>query len=370
MHPGAPIVAAVVASGEETGADGASVLAAVVLGYDVGVRLSQALTPKATAARGFHATAVCGTFGAVAALGNLHRDDAELIESALGLAGSIAMGSLQFLEGGDANKRLQVGYAAHNAVVARRLAAAGVRGSPAALEGKFGAFVTYSGQPDPAALTLLAGDRRAIEETAIKPYPCNRFAHAALDALLDVLRESDLAAGEIERAQIRVPTATAALIAGPQARVRRPRSVVEGQFSLYFVAAAAMLRRRFTPAEFDLLDTVELRRQIDRIEVCADAELDRGPARMPGAVVVHGRGRAWARRVDVPSGEPERPLEWPALIAKFDALASPCYDAQRRAAIVERVRRLDELSDVRELTALLGAATAGVAPQPASRDTA
>ncbi len=354
IHPGAPIIPAIIAMGEEARAGGRRVLAAIVAAYDVTVRLSQAMNPTAVYSRGLHPTAVFGTFGAAAGIGNLNGDDAALIESVLGLAGSITMGGQQFLDTGGWNKRVQVGYAAHNAIVAYRFAAAGVPGSPKAFEGKYGAFVNFSGNPNPAALELLAGDSHAIDETATKPYPCCRYAHAPLDALIELLVENDLQPAEIEHIDVRIPSVPIELIAEPQARKRDPRTMVDGQFSMYFVAAAATLRRRFGLADYDLLGTPEVQRLIERIDVTADAGLDRDAGRMAGAVVLRGRGQTWTRRIDVPSGEPERALDWDALTAKFDGLASVGYDAARRAKIVDCVRRLDELQDIREFTNLLG----------------
>ena len=60
IHPSAPIVPAAFAAAEMTGASGARVLAAIVAGYEVQIRISLALGPGDHYARGFHPTATCG----------------------------------------------------------------------------------------------------------------------------------------------------------------------------------------------------------------------------------------------------------------------------------------------------------------------
>jgi 2-methylcitrate dehydratase PrpD len=71
LHPSAPIVPAALAAAEMTGADGRALIAAIVAGYEVQIRLSLALDPAAHYDRGFHPTATCGAFGAAAAAGRL-----------------------------------------------------------------------------------------------------------------------------------------------------------------------------------------------------------------------------------------------------------------------------------------------------------
>ena len=122
LHPGAPVLAAGLAAGERIGASGARLIAAIVAGYDVAVRVGLALDPAAHYARGFHPTATAGVFGATAAIALLHGDDPATLESAFGINLSQASGSLQFSVDGAQTKPVQVGFAAHDAVLARELA--------------------------------------------------------------------------------------------------------------------------------------------------------------------------------------------------------------------------------------------------------
>jgi 2-methylcitrate dehydratase PrpD len=114
IHPSAPVVPAAFAAAEIDRASGADLLAGIVAGYEVLIRLSIALDPAAHYDRGFHPTATCGAFGAAAAAARVLGLDADGIACAFGIALSQAAGSMQFLHNGAWTKRFQVGYAAMN----------------------------------------------------------------------------------------------------------------------------------------------------------------------------------------------------------------------------------------------------------------
>ena len=111
LHSSAPIVPAALAAAEMTGASGKDLIAACVAGYEIQIRLSLALGPSDHYDRGYHPTATCGIFGAVAAAGKLLGMDVDQIESAFGIALSQTSGSMQFLADGSWTKRSHVGQA-------------------------------------------------------------------------------------------------------------------------------------------------------------------------------------------------------------------------------------------------------------------
>ena len=136
IHLGASVFPAALAAAELAGADGGSVLTAAVGGYEVAARVAMALDPAAHYRRGFHPTGTCGAFGAAAAAGLVLGHDAATIANALGIAGTQASGSMEFLADGAWTKRLHPGWAAtaglHAAALARRRlprARGGVRGA-------------------------------------------------------------------------------------------------------------------------------------------------------------------------------------------------------------------------------------------------
>jgi 2-methylcitrate dehydratase PrpD len=352
LHPGAPVVGAALAAAERLGADGARLIAAIVAGYDVAVRVGLALDPAVHYARGFHPTATAGVFGATAAVALLHGDAPETLASAFGINLSQAAGSLQFSVDGAATKPVQVGFAAHNAVLARELAAAGVRGPEAAFDGRSGLLHAYSDGADAAELLERWDGVHEIDRTAFKPYPCCRYMHAAIDQLATIVREHRLDPASVDRVRISLPAAGMRLCAYPEERKRRPETVVDAQFSMYYTAAATLRWGSVRWDDFARRDAPQIAALIERITVDEDPSVDALVPSMAALVEVDA-GEVHERRIArSPRGEPENPLEWSELIEKFDQLAGVAYDAPRRARIVALVR---ELADVRALMAELGA---------------
>ena len=133
LHSSAPIVPAALAAAELSGSSGKDLIAAVVAGYEVQIRLSLALNPSDHYDRGFHPTATCGVFGAAAAAGKLFGMDAAGIQNAFGIALSQAAGSMEFLVDGAWTKRSHVGQAAQNGLICAAIAAEGFKGTETGL---------------------------------------------------------------------------------------------------------------------------------------------------------------------------------------------------------------------------------------------
>src|SRR5205085_1301059 len=239
LHASAPVVPAAFAVGELVGASGRDVLTAIVAGYEVCCRLGNALDPTSHYARGFHPTATAGTYGAAAAAGKLFGLTKDQLISAFGVSGSQAAGSLQFLVNGAWNKRYQVGAAAMNGVIAATLARNEFIGSTEAVEGKHGLLVGYSDNPHPDRATAGLGKIYETMKIGVKPYPSCRYTHAALDALIAMRREHNLTPDQIKRVEIGLHR-NGITLAGDPATKRHPKSIVGGQFSMFFTGAAAL----------------------------------------------------------------------------------------------------------------------------------
>jgi len=350
IHPGAPIFAALLALAEVGSRPGREFIAAAVAGYEVSCRLAKAHGEKLHA-RGFHPTATTGIFGATAAGARLIGLRVEQLLDAWGLNLSQAAGSLQFLENGAWNKRVHTGLAAHNAIVALTLAKEGVIGAADPFTGRFGYYSSYAGGScdlDSALSDLEKGYE--VMRTAVKPYPCCRYNHAVIDACLAIASAGGLEAGQIEAVQIELPPVAVPLIAEPEALKKAPANVVDGQFSVYFAAAVALTEGRFGWDSYGRLGEPGLRELMRRIKARGSA----GLSEMGARVRVRFRdGREHSAEVNLPRGEPEAFPDWEALVGKMRALALGSLDAGRVDGVIEKVRELEEVKDLRELTALL-----------------
>ncbi|MGD9863889.1 MAG: MmgE/PrpD family protein, partial [Pseudodonghicola sp.] len=305
LHPSAPVVPAALAAAQMTGASGQDFLAAVVVGFEVCCRLGLALNPTAHYARGFHPTATAGTFGAAAAAGRLLGLDTDRMEAAFGVAASQASGSLQFLTNGAWNKRYQVGEAAMKGLMAATLAAEGFHGAADAIEGEHGFLRGYSDGAEPERATAGLGTTWETLRIGVKPYPACRYTHAAVDGLLALRDRLSLAPEEVEAITVGLHRNGITLVGAPLEQKRRARSVVEGQFSMPFAAAVALLRGRFGWDDYDLLGDPHAEALADRVEVIRDDSLEGLRHPFGATLELRARGENHRLRIPDPSGEPE-----------------------------------------------------------------
>src|SRR5947209_14099905 len=139
-HPGATVSPPALAVAQQPGvaATGRDLVAAFVAGNEVMIRIGRA-TGHTNEARGFHAPGTTGPFGAAIACGHLLGLDERAMTNALGIAGSLCGGLLEFARGdGGMVKRLHLGRASEAGVLAASLAASGFTGPRTVIEGQFG----------------------------------------------------------------------------------------------------------------------------------------------------------------------------------------------------------------------------------------
>jgi len=344
IHPSAPIVPAAFAAAEMTGASGRELLAGIVAGYEVQIRLSIALKPRDHYERGFHPTATCGVFGAAAAAARIFALPADAVANAFGLCGSQAAGSMQFLVDGAWNKPYHTGYAAMGGLVAAALAREGFVGATEAIEGtKAGFLKAYAPNPDPEAAIAGLGEKWETMDIAVKPYPSCRYGHAAMDALIDLRAANDLDYHDIETVEVGLPRTGWNLIGDPESEKQSPDNYVDGQFSMPFVAAVALREGRMGWDDYAKhladADTLDLCKRIRTVvDERAEAEF---PAHMSGVARVETRRGSFEKMVVVARGEPENFLGPEEMRAKFDALISPYLDDDAREALAQALLALD-----------------------------
>jgi 2-methylcitrate dehydratase PrpD len=182
VHAGAVIVPAVLAACERHNPDGRMALIGIAAGTEVLCRLSL-VVPKAVHKAGFHPTAIFGAMGAAAGVGAALGLNARQIVDALGIAGSMAGGIIEYLAEGAWTKRLHAGWAAQSGIRAALLARQGFAGPRTVLEGVHGLFhgFAHTTKGDYNALTGDFGTRWVTDTLAFKPYPCGTMAQPYID---------------------------------------------------------------------------------------------------------------------------------------------------------------------------------------------
>ncbi|MCA6117837.1 MmgE/PrpD family protein [Bradyrhizobium sp. WSM 1738] len=182
VHAGSVIVPAVLAACERHNPDGRMALIGIAVGTEVLCRLSLVVS-KAVHKAGFHPTAIFGALGAAAGVSAALGLNARQIVDALGVAGSMAGGIIEYLAEGAWTKRLHAGWAAQSGIRAALLARAGFVGPRTVLEGAHGLFHGFARttQGDYDALTGDFGTRWVTDTLAFKPYPCGTMAQPYID---------------------------------------------------------------------------------------------------------------------------------------------------------------------------------------------
>lgn len=351
LHPSAPVVPAAMAAAQLTGSSGKELLTAIVAGFEVCCRLGNALDPTSHYARGFHPTATAGAFGAAAAAGKIFGLDTNQIVSAFGVAASQAAGSLQFLANGGWNKRYQVGAAAMNGLVAASLSKEGFRGAVDAIEGKHGFLKGYTDNPRLEKAVEGLGSIYETMKIGVKLYPSCRYTHAAIDGLLDLRNEMKLSPADFLSVKVGLHKNGIVLTGSPLAEKRRPKSIVDGQFSMPFVGAVAIYKGSFGWDDYSLLGDAAVLAIADRIDVVEDSLLEGLRHPFGSHLLVETTKGTVERRIPDPSGEPDLFPDAGQMESKFLTLTTPVLNGAA-GELFRRLGRLEDMNDVRSLRTL------------------
>ncbi len=242
VHAGAVIVPAVLAACERHKPDGAAALLGIAVGTEAMCRLST-VVPKAVHKAGFHPTAIFGVMGAAAGVGAALGLNAKQIVDALGIAGSMAGGIIEYLAEGAWTKRLHPGWAAQSGLRAALLARGGFFGPRTVFEGVHGLFHGFArtSDGDYAALTGDFGTRWVTETLAFKPYPCGTMAHPYIDCAKR-LAARGIKPGDVKELICEVAEGTVHRLWEPLAAKQRPPNGYAAKFATPFILATGFVR--------------------------------------------------------------------------------------------------------------------------------
>jgi len=344
-HPSSVVIPAAVAVGETLGSSGKALAAAIVVGYEVFLRLGRAVYP-AIVNRGFQSTAVLGAVSAAAAASRLMGLDAQASKNALAIACSLGVGLKEALKS-SGSQPLQVGRACEGGVMAALFAQQGAPGADSIVEQGF--FKAFAGE---AAMDLSdLGERYGIGETYLKVHGGCRGNHAPTDLMLELARRHAIAADQVERVALGVDSVTFA------ADIERPATGDQAQFSAAFCAASALRHGdaaifRFSDRE---LSDAGMRALMARITVARDPALDAGYPGKRGATarIVLKDGRVHQGAIENARGEPESPFPESDIRDKYLKLSEPVLGAAANARLLERIMRLEEMPDIGPMAACL-----------------
>jgi 2-methylcitrate dehydratase PrpD len=342
VHPGATLLASGLAVAQERGIGGRALITAVVAGAEVMIRIGRA-TKHSNESRGFHAPGTTGPFGAAIACGRLMGFDSERMRNALGIAGSLACGLLEFARAGTGAmvKRLHLGRAAESGVLAANLADTGFTGPASVLEGEFGFLPVFCGSEfDLHELTDGLGDSYASRSIMLKRFPCHITAHTSVQAILDLRSEHGYAAVDVASIHIAGNDKMARVNNIPS-----PADIMMAQYSIPFCVALAHVRDPRDPRSFDesALREPQIRSLAERVTITIAKER---PTPLAALVAVKLKdGRVLTRCVADFKGTPAQPLDQGELREKFLLLTRHC-SGEYMGDMFDRLQNLERESSL------------------------
>lgn len=335
-HPGAcviPTVLTLAATHPQVSCD--DMLAAIVAGYDVGVRVAAAQNPEGIASR---QTGRWASFAAAAAAGRLLRADPAHLAQALAIAGVLAPN--QRANGSSGYSRMTGNLVKEGIAWS---AALGVQALYLAMNGYTGPMdiLDYGRFYEARRICRGLGRRWEILDTYFKPYACCRYIHPALDAFFQLQEQYRFRSLEIAR--VDVQTFRWALKLG---NVSDPQNIVELQYSLPYCLAVAAVEGRegLLPISTSLLDRPDLARFARNVHLAEEPIAEKAfPRKTLARVIVTTRQgqRLISPRVG-PVGDPARPMSWSAIEEKFRLVTRHSISPAKQVALIQSVRGLGD----------------------------
>jgi 2-methylcitrate dehydratase PrpD len=349
-HAAAVLVPAALAAAEQAGGrTGKDVLAALIGGYDLQIRISKAIGPQRQVERGFHPTAICGTFGAAAVTAKLLGLSVRELQSALALAASESSGLLTYEEDSSHMvKSFHTGIAARSGVQAALLAANGYKGAPDVLAGRFNVLDPFGGTSSDADRLLEGlGQRFEISYASLKRHACCNQTHSALDLLFAIRDRHGVDWADIQSIDVQLAHQAVPIIDGNPLWTH----------NIQYILAVAAREGFVGPQHFSEKYTTDeiLLDLAGKVTVRGNDELQSRYSALKGAIVevVTSSGSFVDHRI-APIGSPTCPLTFNELQNKFRRLARTALSADTTEYLwtVLTSRGSDDW-DVSDLAALL-----------------
>ena len=353
LHPGSLALPAAFALAEiDRTVSGRDLIAAMVAGYEIGIRVGLA-AKGGMFKTGFHNQGTTGVFIAAAAAAHALRLDAHQTQHALGIAGSQAAG-LMAVQDGAMTKSFHSGRAAQSGVYAAQLARLGYTGIPDVLEAPYGAFFSsFVDDWSEPALTADLGSRWEILRVGFKPAPASNGSISAMTCIDRIMREHGLVAADIEKITAFVSDNTLHHCGWPY-EPDRIQSVLSAQMNLRYGLAVMALERRSGVEQFaeSRIRDPEILKFIDCIDVEHEPKFEDGRYRVACRLVVRCRnGTEHETTTLFRPGSPEDPMSPGQLMDKFLTLTKGMGSrrAKEIALVVSHIEDCDTMSELSRL---------------------
>ena len=349
-HPGAPVIAATLASAQSRKRTGEALLRSVIAGYEVSNRIGLAVNPAHY--EFWHTTGTVGAFGAAAGAGAALRLDGARIMHALANAGTMAAGLQQTFLSDSMAKPMHAAHAAETGVMLAFAAERGLTGAVDILEGPRGFGAAMAGNPDWRHAADDLGKSFTIERMTFKNHAACGHAHAAVDGVLALRNKHGLKPEQIVRIRCGTFAKAVEIVGNPN-----PKTVFEAKFSLPYCAAVALITGRVRMDAFrgERLNDPRLRALMAKVEVVLDPEIDaQFPKKRAAKVEIElNSGERLEHYSPTRKGDPDNPLSDAELSDKFMELAEGVLGEARARTLLDTLWRLETLKDARDIPAAI-----------------
>jgi 2-methylcitrate dehydratase PrpD len=343
FHPGCGIVPAALATGEMASRTGNDMLRAVTLGYDIGVRLLQALGGTK-----HNPSCMTNTFAAAATAAAMLRLDPGKVRYTLSYAGQLASGigywdrDLEHME-----KAFDFSMGARNGVMAATMVAMGASATEDPFSGKISVFSALAEKPQPELLVAELGTRFEILNTTIKKWTVGLPLQSVLDNVAVLLEDRAVRARKIKHITIEVATGDLHIVDNNP----NPDLCVQHLIALAIADGGITFASIHDKARMSDPKVLAIRKLV---EVVPSTEMQEAiPSHQTTLKIVTADGRTLSNHVAVVRGSARNPMDAKEVDAKALDLMGPVLGAVRANELIAAIANLDQFGPLSGMRRLL-----------------
>jgi 2-methylcitrate dehydratase PrpD len=349
-HPGAPVVSASLAAGEEFDIDGARFLRAVTLGYDIGPRVTMAMGGVDFRNESHKSThAIAGAFGAAAAASCAAGFNAQQIRWVFDYTSQQSSGIAVWGRDTDHIEKGFVfgGMPARSGVTSALLVQVGWNGVDDVFSGDDNFFEAYAPKANPALLVDALGTRHEVTRTDIKKWTVGTPIQAPLDGVVAIRGRHPFEAGEVKSVVVRLAPGVATVVDNRDI----PDICLQHMVAVMLLDKTASFKAAHDKAR--MMDPVVLRERAKVTLVHDESLAPFMPVRVGIVEITLADGTRLTERVEAVRGTPRNPMSRQEVIDKARDLIDPVIGADKGARLVDTVFTLETVASIRSLRPLL-----------------
>ncbi|MCU1341721.1 MAG: hypothetical protein JWN92_1144 [Candidatus Acidoferrum typicum] len=346
-HPGAAVVPATLALGEQFGSSGMHYVRAVALGYDIGMRSFKALGPKMVLRDTHNLVATFGAAVGCGCLASLNPQQMRWVMDYAGQQAGAGIGAWRRDTEHIEKAFVFAGMSARNGVMAAMLVQSGWTGVNDIFSGPENFMQSYAPQADPAGWTDKLGERYEVTLTTIKRWTTGGPIQSPLDAMQLILKKHPFEANQVKQVVVRAATSAAFTVNNRE----MPDICLQHMIAVMMIDKTASFKAAHDKAR---MQDPEVLRQRAKVQLIGDEELEKLiPKRVAIVEITLNDGTTLTERVEAVRGTPENPMNREEIVAKARDLMDPVLGAAQTKSLIEKVLGLENVKSIRELRPLL-----------------